>query len=76
MYISLIDSHGFFFFLVCVLFVIHMSYVSFHLVQFFLEGGGWKRKTDLYAFFLITGHDQFLLQIIIFFFAKYGKTSL
>lgn len=43
---------------------------------FFWGGGGWKRKTDLYAFFLITGHDQFLLQIIIFFFAKYGKTSL
>lgn len=44
---------------------------------FFLGGVGGGNVKQIYMhFFLITGHDQFLLQIIIFFFAKYGKTSL
>lgn len=67
----------FFFFSMCV--ICHKYVIRqfpFGTIFFLGGGGGWKRKTDLYAFFLITGHDQFLLQIIIFFFAKYGKTSL
>lgn len=76
MYISLIDSHGFFFFSMC---VICHTYVIRQFpfgTIFFLGGGGGNVKQIYIGISLITGHDQFLLQIIIFFFAKYGKTSL
>lgn len=73
MYISLIDSHGFFFFSMC---VICHTYVirqfPFGTIFFGGGGGGGNVKQIYIGISLITGHDQFLLQIIIFFFAKYG----